>query len=78
MSKQLKLDLEAVLVKHHDAPLELQISMHSLIARCAEFVKWAECQHPKTKTEMGSCFYGEYETTICKTCGKVLETTNYW
>jgi hypothetical protein len=78
MSISLKLELVYILAKNTDAAPEIRSGISSLIKKCDEIARQADCPHQSTKTETGSCHYGEYKTETCKACGKTLKYEKSW
>lgn len=72
MNKNLLNDLKTIREKYNFTTLD------GIIQRLAQQIIQAECPHLEPKTQTGSCFYGAYETTICRTCGKQLAHVRHW
>ena len=72
MNKNLLTDLKIIRKKYNFTSLD------PIIKQVANEVIQEECPHAEKYTQKGSCYYGEYEVTICRTCGKELDHIRGW
>ena len=72
MNKNLLTDLKNIRQKYNFTLL------NDIINQVSRQVIQDECPHMQQKTEKGSCFYGDFEITKCRTCGKTLNHVRHW